>query len=893
MQDEKELLADLMKELKAREAESEILQALNADFAFIREKKELLRIIHAKLKHLFEFRHQWVATINEDELTMSSFMREQDSKAKGHPRYEEVIRAKYPITDRIFNKVLLSRDPFVFDLTLLSARGDMPEYLQILLDSGISKVVMIGLPVGTTVIGIWAICLLENQHMDLRQLDLIRRISCQLAIAVANFKANEAIKAREAEKEHLLQFSFGITTIRNKSDLLHILNRDLRYLFKFEHVTILAWNGSQNMPAFLLSTDRHEIIDAVSDESGELFQYQDDCFNRVKRTNGVVIFDMDQLLQCADPPAYVHAEYRLGIREKVAVVMRDDHEIIGVLYVNSKMRNSYSEHELQLIRGISYQLSTAVSKILANDEFDRRESERELLLSLSINIASVRDQQELLSVIRGKLKPVLSFSHSVLVILNEEQTSIKTFLLDPHSKCVGHPLYKVAWDSVYALNDGVIEKTFTSPHPLSFDLEILREQQQLPLYLEMNWDCGVKQLCVARFSRSNEVFGFWLMFFDRRMTLDAGRMTLIAGLANQLSVAVANIIANEKVAGRLHAVNHDRQQLEEEKIYLKEEIESSQNYADIVGQSASIQRIFKMVGQVAPSDSTVLILGETGTGKELIARAIHNTSPRKAKLMIKVNCAALPANLIESELFGHERGSFTGAMERRIGKFELANGGTLFLDEIGEMPLELQVKLLRALQEKEIERVGGKTTIKVDVRIIAATNRDLEKEMVEGRFRSDLYYRLNIFPIQLPPLRQRKEDIPLLANHFIRRFAKKAGRRIENFSAQALQELVGYDWPGNIREMEHFIERSILLTTGETIRHIHLPTPRQVVSPNVTPVRLKTIDENEREHILAITKYCHGRIAGAGGAAEILGVPPSTLNSRMKRLGIKKEHISR
>jgi formate hydrogenlyase transcriptional activator len=313
---------------------------------------------------------------------------------------------------------------------------------------------------------------------------------------------------------------------------------------------------------------------------------------------------------------------------------------------------------------------------------------------------------------------------------------------------------------------------------------------------------------------------------------------------------------------------------------------------NIIGESPAIQKIFSLLKLVAPADSTVLLLGETGTGKELIARAIHNGSPRHAKSMIKVNCAALPANLIESELFGHERGSFTGAVERRIGKFELACGGTLFLDEIGEMPLESQVKLLRALQEKEIERVGGRTTIKVDARIIAATNLELEKEVAEGRFRSDLYYRLNIFPIQLPALRERNEDIPLLANHFILRFAKKSGRTIETLSNSVLQELMRYDWPGNIRELEHLIERSILLTPGTKISHIELPCPRRISVSAPVSVTLKTIDENERDHILAIIKYCRGRASGSGGAAEILGVPNSTLHSKMKRLGIVRGHVT-
>jgi transcriptional regulator with GAF, ATPase, and Fis domain len=294
---------------------------------------------------------------------------------------------------------------------------------------------------------------------------------------------------------------------------------------------------------------------------------------------------------------------------------------------------------------------------------------------------------------------------------------------------------------------------------------------------------------------------------------------------------------------------------------------------------------------VAAADSTVLILGETGTGKELIARAIHNSSLRKEKLMVRVNCGALPASLIESELFGHERGSFTGAIEQRIGKFELASGSTLFLDEIGELVPELQVKLLRALQEKEIERIGGKGVIKTNVRIIAATNRVLHKEVEAGRFRSDLYYRLNVFPITIPSLRERKEDIPSLVSYFISRYSRNTGKKVTTISQKVMQDLMVYDWPGNVRELEHLIERSVLLSTGTTIKEVYLPVKDRRSQSGITNTpRMKTIWENERDHIISVLQKCNGKIRGAGGAAEILDIPPTTLHSRMKKLGIKKSH---
>jgi len=315
-------------------------------------------------------------------------------------------------------------------------------------------------------------------------------------------------------------------------------------------------------------------------------------------------------------------------------------------------------------------------------------------------------------------------------------------------------------------------------------------------------------------------------------------------------------------------------------------------FEGIIGRSHLLLNIFDQIVQVAPSDTSVLILGESGTGKEKIADCIHSLSTRKGKPFIKVNCAALPSTLIESELFGHEKGSFTGASERRIGKFEKADKGTIFLDEIGEMPVELQVKLLRVLQEKEIERIGGRDTVKIDVRIIAATNKNLEKEVAEGRFRLDLYYRLNVFPITLPALRERKEDISALAYHFMNHYSQKAGKQINGLSNNALKKLLAYDWPGNIRQLENLIERHVLLAKGIIIEDISLPaTQRKETESNSEEFRTKTIEEMERDYIISVLKKSNGRIWGTGGAAEILNIRPTTLRSKMQKLGIKKEYI--
>jgi transcriptional regulator with GAF, ATPase, and Fis domain len=341
----------------------------------------------------------------------------------------------------------------------------------------------------------------------------------------------------------------------------------------------------------------------------------------------------------------------------------------------------------------------------------------------------------------------------------------------------------------------------------------------------------------------------------------------------------------EALQHALSEVESLKNRLEAENVYLQDEIKLEHNFADIISRSQALKKILGKVEQVAATDATVLILGESGTGKELLARAVHNLSNRRERPMVKVNCAALPANLIESELFGHEKGAFTGAIARKIGRFELANGGTIFLDEIGELPPELQAKLLRVLQEGEFERVGGTQTLKVDTRVIAATHRDLKEEIAHGRFREDLYYRLHVFPITIPPLRERKEDIPLLINHFVKKYATRTGKKIETVSQHVIEILQAYDWPGNVRELENVIERAVIVSQGKQLK-LDDWLPHTNAKPDEPDVL--TLEDVERNHIRKVLEQTGWRISGDRGAAKILNVNASTLRSRMEKLGIKK-----
>ncbi|MGC2333676.1 MAG: sigma 54-interacting transcriptional regulator [Candidatus Acidiferrales bacterium] len=357
-------------------------------------------------------------------------------------------------------------------------------------------------------------------------------------------------------------------------------------------------------------------------------------------------------------------------------------------------------------------------------------------------------------------------------------------------------------------------------------------------------------------------------------------------LGGQVSVALDNALAFQRIAD-LNA------RLAKEKLYLEDELRTETNFNDIIGTSKALKRVLKQIETVAPTDSTVLILGETGTGKEQLARAVHDLSPRSGRAFVKVNCASVPAGLLESELFGHEKGAFTGAIAQRIGRFELAHQGTLFLDEVGEIPLELQSKLLRVLQEKQFERLGNSRTMTSDVRIVAATNRDLNKLVASGQFRSDLFYRLSVFPVMVPPLRDRVEDIPLLVHFFLARFAKRMGKSVDIVPAETIRALCRYSWPGNVRELEHVVERAVILSPGPELRIplTEFELARASGTQSTTAQTSSTLEEMERGHILQVLRETKGRIGGAGGAAERLGMNRTTLNSRMQKLGISRKDV--
>jgi formate hydrogenlyase transcriptional activator len=482
------------------------------------------------------------------------------------------------------------------------------------------------------------------------------------------------------------------------------------------------------------------------------------------------------------------------------------------------------------------------------------------------------DIDQLLAAISSCLHQVKQFDFSTVALYDSQTNSLKTKALQMNSGA--------------AAADEIFPATAASPAAWVFTT-------QKPLLLSTatrDWPFGAQSLpggaqalsgCWLPLAGRAGVLGTLNILSRRADAFSTEDMALFGQVANQIGIALENAMAFANVTD-------ERNKLAEEKNYLEDEIRTGLNLEEIVGRSRALDRVLKQLESVAPTDSTVLILGETGTGKELLARAVHNHSSRRERTFVRVNCAALPAGLLESELFGHEKGAFTGAIYRRTGRVELAHQGTLFLDEVGDIPLELQSKLLRFLQEKEFERLGSTRTIVSDARIVAATNRDLGKMVATGEFRRDLYYRLNVFPIVVPPLRERADDIPLLFQYFLAKYSKKMKRHITSVPHEIVDALVRYSWPGNVRELEHVVERAVIVSPGT---ELVMPPFESELATDTTSAQPSLLADVEREHILDVLRRASGRIAGPGGAAEQLGMNRTTLNSRLRKLGISRKDI--
>ncbi len=871
--------------------ETDLFISLSQAINNVRNRDDLKKLLETKLRELFTFQNAMVLILHSDPKRNTRVY----SAGLNYPPdtfpFDSALDVR-KTENNCLQGILQAERVLVFDMEELMSMSECPPDVVFEYQQGIREKIVIPLKEEDQQIGVFCINSKLSGAYSKHDLTLMKGISYQLSTTIANMIAHEDIQRRENEREVLLTLSTEMASIRNSGDLLQVVKARFKSILGFDESFIYKLNEDNQTTSPLVYTNWGNRLLADCAPAGDLpLSIREGLFGEASMHSEPIYTYLHDTSKQRHLPINVSLIDRDWLQAVTIRIAKGGAQCgFWILFFRQPFPETASTTDL--IKGLANQLSVVLVNIAANREIEAREEEKTRLLAFSNAIASVRDKPKLGKLIKEQLKALFKIDSYVIHILNSEKTKHRPILFDPASPFADHPDFKKLMDTETTVNDGIFDKIIDADGPVFFNLGDWTQLPQMPVYVNAARAVNVTSLIGVAIRLGHETIGVMNFRHNDFHTIMSQRK-LFDSILSQLAITLANVAANEKITKQLAEINCYKQQLEEEKIYLKEELAISHHFSEIIGESPAIQRIFRMIGQVAAADSTVLIMGETGTGKELVARAIHNNSPRKNKLMVKVNCAALPANLIESELFGHERGSFTGATDRRLGKFELANGGTLFLDEIGEMPLDLQVKLLRALQEREIERIGGRGTIKVDVRIIAATNRDLEKEMEEKRFRSDLYYRLNIFPITLPPLRERPSDIPLLAKYFINRFSKKTARKIAVVSNRAMQEIMQYSWPGNIRELEHLIERSILLSEGETLNHIHLPQSGKISKPNPkSEFLVRSLEEVEKEHIMSTIRYSRGRIGGRLGAAELLGMPSATLFSKMKKLGLKREVVS-
>ncbi len=552
---------------------------------------------------------------------------------------------------------------------------------------------------------------------------------------------------------------------------------------------------------------------------------------------------------------------------------------LGALGFLSLQKEAYGETDLEFLQQVAKQVAVAVDNVLnfagaeaAQQSLARERDRLSLVLEINNAIVSHLELPELLKAISACLRRVIPHDFAWFCLYDPATRQLHAHALD----------FPTNQDFVRAGDPIPLEGT---PDGLAFSSQKMVHVRSLSL-TEFPADImkraaaeGLKSGCAVPLISHGRALGTLSVVSMKEDAFTDDDAKLFRWIGNQVSLAVANSIAYQEISSL-------RDKLAKEKLYLEEEIQTAYNFEEIVGDSRALKLVLKEVQTVAATDSTVLILGETGSGKELVARALHNLSNRRERTFVKLNCAAIPTGLLESELFGHEEGAFTGAIATKIGRFELADRGTLFLDEVGEIPLELQVKLLRVLQEQEFERLGSTRTIRVNVRILAATNRDLDHMVEEQRFRSDLYYRLKVFPITVPPLRERPEDIPLLVRHFAQKFAQRMKKRIETIPSEAMKALQAYDWRGNVRELENFIERAVILTQGTDL-FVSLAELKRTPS-HTTNSGTTTLEQAEREHILKALRESDWIIGGPSGAAAKLGMKRTTLQSKMQKLGISR-----
>ena len=684
---------------------------------------------------------------------------------------------------------------------------------------------------------------------------------------------NEIQRANPAPERcrTLLDVSEAIASHRELEALFHELAERLPGVVNFDLLTLVLHEPARNVMRLHLLESRAPVSISPGSELP------------VEQSPGGLVWQTQQPLVVSDIgrearfPQVMQMLREHSVKSLCIVPLTTALRRLGAFGVGSTEAGAYGESDVELLMLVARQVAVAVDNALNyqdarsyHEQLGRERDRLRLLLEINNALVANLDLRDLFAAISTSLRRVMHHEYASLTLIDTATNQLRLHALDfPQGKGL------VQEEMVGPLEGSLPAQALFSRRPVV--LKSADQEQAGPSELaRRHFAEGLKSACVIPLVSRDRPLGTLNVGSLHEDAFTEDDADLLAQVANQVAIAVDNALAFGQIA-ELKA------KLAEEKLYLEDEIRTEHNFEEIVGESEALMRVLKKVETVAPTDSTVLIQGETGTGKEVIARAIHNLSKRRDATFVKVNCAAIPSGLLESELFGHEKGAFTGAIAQKLGRFELAHGGTLFLDEIGDIPLELQPKLLRVLQEHEFERLGSTRTVRVDVRLVAATNRDLAQLVAEREFRSDLYYRVNVFPIVAPPLRERREDIPLLVRYFAQKYARRMNKAIDTIPTETMEALEQWGWPGNVRELENIIERAVILSAGPVLR-VPLAEVRPARETSVASVA--TLEAAERDHILRALRETKGLVGGPRGAAALLGMKRTTLQARMRKLGI-------